>query len=626
MRYISDGLAMAQLNESDTQSLTLTDIVGHSELSKQEKPRPQGFKKRLQSHDVDGSWIWEIGGAVLSVTCVCLLVAFLLRVNGMPYANWEHSIKPNTVIAILAAFSKTAMLVPVSTCLGQLKWKQNTSQSTPTQLYEFHLLDKASRGPGGALEVLWRMPLTLPMAGALLIVLSMALDPFSQQILTFPSHEVVASNTSNGSSFIQKSQTYYPRWIETSDSDQKSYKLTQVDPKMQIAILQGLTQTSDPLEPRCSSPRCRFNAFATLGICSDCVDVTNTSIQTCKPFEKGTEYDVLENLGPFASISVNCSYTGPSGLSLSPTLGTIRSNGSSFEHSRPSWTSVTSREHHSERPISIFAAQYSGEMFYSLDNKSMPENRPRLTECFLSLCEKQYPNISYTPSKNEVQEPSRSQVLLAPNPTLSSRRRLYPSGGAKTFSTNSNYTIDGSTWHTLVSLLRDIFNTTGVNYAAHGNMNTAPIAILANAAEGEIHILLSSMATSMTNVIRTSAHNDRVPGDAYTTETFVHVRWPWIIFPIILVLLSIVLLIITAFISRDQPVLWKSSIFPFLLGQLEIAPQHQITQLRHLDEIQSQSKKLKVSFLDKDGVLSFVELDDEEESLPEEQMHLSGSS
>ncbi|CAG8897521.1 unnamed protein product [Penicillium nalgiovense] len=105
-------------------------------------------KEAFENYDREGSWIWEIGCAILSVVYLALLIGFLGYVDGKAYLSWQYSISPNAVISVIATFAKAAMLVLVSVCLGQLKWKQGLDPK-PTQLYHFHLLDEASRGPWG---------------------------------------------------------------------------------------------------------------------------------------------------------------------------------------------------------------------------------------------------------------------------------------------------------------------------------------------------------------------------------------------------------------------------------------------------------------------------------------------
>ncbi|KAJ5982080.1 hypothetical protein N7451_012180 [Penicillium sp. IBT 35674x] len=67
----------------------------------------------FQAHDAEGSWTWEIAGALVSVVCITLLIGFLVYVNGRTYSSWQYSISPNAVVSILAAFAKAATLRPI---------------------------------------------------------------------------------------------------------------------------------------------------------------------------------------------------------------------------------------------------------------------------------------------------------------------------------------------------------------------------------------------------------------------------------------------------------------------------------------------------------------------------------
>ncbi len=98
----------------------------------------------------------------------------------------------------------------------------------------------------------------------------------------------------------------------------------------------------------------------------------------------------------------------------------------------------------------------------------------------------------------------------------------------------------------------------------------------------------------MTDQIRSSAKATHVRGLAIRTETFIHVRWPWILVPTFLVAMSLIFFLSTAFRSRGQSVLWKSSIFPLLIGQLETRPGHEIAHLRHIGELQAMAKNINV--------------------------------
>lgn len=109
----------------------------------------------------------------------------------------EAPIQPNSLVAIFSTIAKSALLVPVSECIGQLKWVYfQVTQSKPLgQLHEF---DRASRGPWGSLTFLLRLRLErcalLASLGATLTILSLGFEPFTQQVLSFYSQPTVLSN------------------------------------------------------------------------------------------------------------------------------------------------------------------------------------------------------------------------------------------------------------------------------------------------------------------------------------------------------------------------------------------------------------------------------------------------
>ncbi|OJJ30849.1 hypothetical protein ASPWEDRAFT_672917 [Aspergillus wentii DTO 134E9] len=125
--------------------------------------------------------MWEVGGATLSAIGLSLLIGLLGYVDGMTYAKWQYSISPNAVISVLSAFTKAVMLVPISSCLGQLKWNQTQQQP----LHNFQVLDDASRGPWGSLSVFWKIRSPLAIMGATLTILSVALDLLLSRFFPF---------------------------------------------------------------------------------------------------------------------------------------------------------------------------------------------------------------------------------------------------------------------------------------------------------------------------------------------------------------------------------------------------------------------------------------------------------
>jgi Protein of unknown function (DUF3176). len=253
----------------------------------------------------------------------------------MSYAKWQYSVSPNAVVSVITTCMKASMLVPLSACLGQLKWKQHAGEKL-TPLYSFHVLDQASRGPWGAMEVFWRIRSGLAIAGALLMVLSVAIDPFSQQILVFPSRDVRAADVTAS---VQRALEYRPVWnIPTSDWGV-------LDPTMQSALLNGLARINSPLDPVCPSASCTYPDFASLGICSKCEDITKDAIQTCKPIAENSSFwdrSARQSRGPFLSTPFNCSYSFPHGFTFTPFItNMVLSSNNELYVARQPFSSIT---------------------------------------------------------------------------------------------------------------------------------------------------------------------------------------------------------------------------------------------------------------------------------------------
>ncbi len=78
------------------------------------------------------------------------------------------------------------MLFAVMECIGQSKWM--LFRQGQHDLLDFHSIDGASRGPLDSLLLLYRKGRALiASAGAFIIILSLAVDPFTQQVLSYPS-------------------------------------------------------------------------------------------------------------------------------------------------------------------------------------------------------------------------------------------------------------------------------------------------------------------------------------------------------------------------------------------------------------------------------------------------------
>lgn len=74
--------------------------------------------------------------------------------------------------------------------------------------------------------------------------------------------------------------------------------------------------------------------------------------------------------------------------------------------------------------------------------------------------------------------------------------------------------------------------------------------------------IMDHVASSMTNSIRTGPNKTEVHGTVEVSEQHIQVRWPWMILPAALILISAVFLILTMAQVTHQCAGWKSSALP----------------------------------------------------------------
>lgn len=606
----SPNISVRSHARSTEMSASETDSTVHTQNPKAdtEEKRP-GF-------DWNGTWAWEIGSVTLAVGCIVLLVVFLVQINNTPYAAWQYTASPNTVVSIIVTIAKAAVLVSVSSCLGQLKW--NLYQ-IPTPLYHMQAIDQASRGPWGSMEVLLRglsgsKTGSLTYVGAFLTVLALAVDPFAQQILKFPSRTVTALNAT---AFTQASQ----QWSSTADWDSSDVFL-ELQPSLLIAMMSGLLQAHNPLEPQCDSTSCEFPEFVTLGMCSKCEDVTSQTKQECKVLEHSDAWESPEFAPAYKDTPLNCSYKTPNKVSFN------FEKFQSYVFYKDSVNLTFSWLHWSSRPrednpafdiqtpiISLTEIDYIDPVVYNLSNVTAPPTKPLVTECAVYICERQYSASSYLPGtqKGHPMQVVNTQQLIARNvpeedPTRMTTIpvRLLPPDGLATLSKNASYTMDHPTFNSFKHTMMRIFNNTAVFSGKPSTSDDFNLATILR--RGNLSQLMDSMATSVTDALRNYAYGSKIQGEAFRVETFIQVRWPWIILPVIVTLGSIALLLGTAIGSKQcKTVLWKCMLLPLLSSHLHTLPENEIASMRRVKDVTDKSKKMRALMVQDEGPLTFRE-------------------
>jgi hypothetical protein len=173
----------------------------------------QRIEETLWRYSVSGNtlkrWLLEIVSWLFSAVCMAAIIGVLVRLQNEPLTKWilaeKTGLTLNTYISILSKMAGAALILPVSEALGQLKWSWFLEHSK--QMWDFEIFDNASRGPWGSLLLLVRTKgKALAAVGAFIMLCSLALDPFFQQVVDFPDRWALQ----NASSTIPRIEGYHP--------------------------------------------------------------------------------------------------------------------------------------------------------------------------------------------------------------------------------------------------------------------------------------------------------------------------------------------------------------------------------------------------------------------------------
>lgn len=129
----------------------------------QSVPPPYGEEMDMRAsqqqprrHDRSGfvkEWWWEVFNWLFGTAAFVAIIILLVVFKNQPLAQWKlPEIQITTAVAALAQTATASLVVSVSACIGQLKWRC-FRQSRP--LIDVQEFDDCSRGPAGSSLLLW---------------------------------------------------------------------------------------------------------------------------------------------------------------------------------------------------------------------------------------------------------------------------------------------------------------------------------------------------------------------------------------------------------------------------------------------------------------------------------------
>ncbi|KAJ6035732.1 hypothetical protein N7540_000011 [Penicillium herquei] len=561
-------------------------MTSHTVSNEQEKrdssaalllKRQKAQGRRSWSFITLDTWILEGASLIFSVACLISIYGILIAYSGKQRPSFVYNISLNAIISILATGCKSSLVFVVGEGISQLKWLwfQNRRQLSYIQTFE-----DASRGPLGSIALLFRhQGRSLASLGAMVLIFMLAFDPFVQQILSYPTELIVTATDTLAAGVPQVQQ--YNESISTTNMT-SSYYL-------------GIWDTGFDITPTCPSGNCTWPSYRSLGICSQCSDITSTSTLNCAM----PNYNILDD-PDFASTTCEVvpsqGYPSYTNLTVSIFNGTVNE----FDFYENTVWMVEDSESlllysGVKNPLMVLAQSSLGFDKNLLKNTSdlaegiFIEN---VTQCAFSFCVKEY-SINVT-SGNAVIEKSSPDFGKTENITIP-----YNDGNYSTLCWVSSQTPKDPAHYYGISSPEDaLINVIGPEFTYCYDMKNIvvadpfigsnvescwqresewecdsygpealPVGNLGRILELGIDVISPRVADSMTRTFLQNS-NITLPGTVYTNEVMVRVQWAWMILPTLLVILGNVFLVCTTYASRRKSI-WKSSVLALLFHGLD---------------------------------------------------------
>jgi len=187
-------VAMAENEERKAHSQWVSELPSGSEVAPPHHNQRDRWPPGSGLIPVTWWWWWEIGASAISIVSMVLLLALLFSIDRTRVDSWGLKIRPNSLISLSTTAARTAMMVSVTSCISQLKWRHYLRG--PDRLHYLQIFDDASRGPWGALVALLTLRTKTPaiMALAAVTLVSLAVEPMAQQILDISEDRIPLGN------------------------------------------------------------------------------------------------------------------------------------------------------------------------------------------------------------------------------------------------------------------------------------------------------------------------------------------------------------------------------------------------------------------------------------------------
>ncbi|KAI6080531.1 hypothetical protein F4821DRAFT_55152 [Hypoxylon rubiginosum] len=205
-------------------------------------------------------WIWELVASFFVLAIPLIIVGTLYPHSGQLIPQWPFRISVNALLSVYSVVFRICLTFIVASCIGQLQW---TWFSLDRPLYDMVRYTNAANGSWGSFQLLWTQGVRQPQTalGALILILSVAIDPFIQQLLTSTDCDIKVPNV--------KATLPRTNFLDNSNGALESL----FDPAS--SPMTGVSGTDTLLSWQCLTGNCTFSkVYGTLGFCSSCEDLS----------------------------------------------------------------------------------------------------------------------------------------------------------------------------------------------------------------------------------------------------------------------------------------------------------------------------------------------------------------
>lgn len=639
-----------QRPHSTSQSSNERNSIGSCDTASSEKQSldfTQRIERKLAAYNASDNifkrWLLELSSWTVSALCMGAIVAIYLRVNGKIMG--DHVFALNCANA-LGKVASAALIVPTSEALGQLKWNWFRNSRA---VWDFEIFDKASRGPWGAALLLYRTKgRSLAALGALLIVLLLGIDTFFQQVVEYHDHWALEALAGA----IPRVVDYNPVWIPTYQFGyERSAEDVEITGALRSYFFNNGTKpvaygngTRPDIPLSCPTSRCDWPEYETLAVCSKCEDVsdslniTNTCLNTTLdwsakwsgpvgvPYSNGTVCGHFINATSDRPVLLTGYVThgiddpSTTGEALLVRLVPL----TNWETRMPEYGVGSIRFKDIRQPIfdALVASTPNGTS--SISSQAVPI----VNECMLSWCVQ---TLKSTYEWGTYEEEIVSTYLNSNNTDVSWPWYTYQTPPGTYYVYNQSLTLEPSgkgrnrSNTDLFSPRYTLTNVTAVNVMnGFDNINPSFYTASHPSAEPMIRFFdtftrklphnpwqapnnlsehFEKMAQIMTNVVRSSTDGIMVTGEAYSMKSFIKISWAWLVFPFVLLLLSLAFLVSTINrTSKDGATgVWKTSAMPTLIYGLPEDTRGKVSTDSAWNGSHRDAKKVRIRLLPKQG-------------------------